>query len=153
MKRVLSILMLLSLGACAPSTSVKQKETRTVDQPKGIVGLKRRIGVVDFENKTAYGANRLGTSASDILITELAKSGKFIVVERDKVNTIMSEQKLGMTGAIDPTTAAKVGKILGLNAIVTGAISEFGTSTEGSEYLIAQSKRQVVKATVDIRVV
>ena len=65
----------------------------------------------------------------------------------------MSEQKLGMTGAVDPTTAAKVGKILGLNAIVTGAISEFGTSTEGSEYLIAQSKRQVVKATVDIRVV
>ncbi len=153
MKRALSLLCVLGLGACAPTTTVKQKETMTIEQPKGAVGLKRRIGVVDFENKTTYGANRLGTSASDILITELAKSGKFIVVERDKMNTIMSEQKLGMTGAIDPTTAAKVGKILGLNAIVTGSISQFGEATEGSEYLITQSKSQVVKCAVDIRVV
>jgi len=153
MKRALSILMVLGLGACAPTTTVKQKETMTVDQSKAMVGLKRRIGVVDFENKTTYGANRLGTSASDILITELAKSGKFIVVERDKLDKIMSEQKLGMTGAINPATAAKVGKTLGLNAIVTGAISQFGETTEGSEYLITQSKSQIVKCTVDIRVV
>ena len=153
MKRALSLFMIFSLSACAPSTSVKQKEAMTINQPKGMVALKRRIGVVDFENKTTYGANRLGTSASDILITELAKSGKFIVVERDKMDKIMAEQKLGMTGAIDPSTAAKVGKILGLNAIVTGAISQFGTETEGSEYLITQSKSQIVKCTVDIRVV
>src|SRR5882724_1559196 len=126
MKKALSLLLILSLGACAPSSSVKKQATLTIDTPKGMVGLKRRIGVVDFENKTTYGAARLGTSASDILITELAKSGKFIVVERDKMNQTMAEQKLGMTGAIDPSTAAKVGKILGLNAIVTGAISQFG---------------------------
>jgi len=150
---LVGITMCLGLAGCAPGSSVKQKDTMTIDKPKGMVGLKRRVGVLDFQNKTKYGENRLGSAASDILITELAKSGKFIVVERDKISTIMSEQKLGMTGAIDPTTAAKVGKILGLNAIVTGAISEFGSSTEGSEYLIAQSKRQVVKATVDIRVV
>jgi len=153
MKQTLSLLMVLSLAACAPTTTVKKKESMGIDQPKGMVGLKRRIGVVDFENKTTYGANRLGTSASDILITELAKSGKFIVVERDKLDKLMEEQKLGMTGAIDPNTAARVGKILGLNAIVTGSISQFGEETEGSEYLITQSKSQVVKATVDIRVV
>src|SRR5712692_5635990 len=122
MKKTISLLLVLTITGCAPSTSVKQKETMTIDQPKGMVSLKRRVGVVDFENKTTYGANRLGTSASDILITELAKSGKFIVVERDKMDKIMAEQKLGITGAIDPSTAAKVGKILGLNAIVTGAI-------------------------------
>lgn len=155
MKRTLRLFLILGfgLGACSPSTKVKQKETMTIDKPKGMVSLKRRIGVVDFQNKTTYGANRLGSSASDILITELAKSGKFIVVERDKLDKIMEEQKLGMTGAIDPSTAAKVGKVLGLNAIVTGAISQFGTQTEGSEYLITQSKNQVVKCTVDIRVV
>ncbi len=143
----------LVLPACTPSSKVKQKETMTIDKPKGMVALKRRVGVVDFQNKTKYGENRLGSATSDILITELAKSGKFIVVERDRINSIMAEQKLGMTGAIDPTTAAKVGKVLGLNAIVTGSISEFGSATEGSEYLLAQSKRQTVKATVDIRVV
>ena len=155
MKKVftLSIVTLFTLSACAPTTTVKKKESVSIETPKGMVGLKRRIGVVDFENKTTYGANRLGTSASDILITELAKSGKFIVVERDKMNQVMAEQKLAMTGAIDPSTAAKVGRILGLNAIVTGAISQFGETTEGSEYLITQSKSQIVKCTVDIRVV
>ncbi len=148
-------LLLASLIAsgCAPSSSVKQKQAMTIDKPTGMVALKRRIGVVDFENKTTYGANRLGTSASDILITELAKSGKFIVVERDKMGKLLEEQKLGMSGAIDPNTAAKMGRILGLNAIVTGAISQFGESTDGSQYLLTQSKRQQVKATVDIRVV
>jgi len=155
MKKAIAVSLLFTLGlsACSPSETVKQKETMTIDKTKGMVGLKRRIGVVDFQNKTTYGANRLGTSASDILITELAKTGQFIVVERDKIDKIMEEQKLGMSGAIDPSTAAKVGKILGLNAIVTGAISQFGEETEGSEYLITQSKSQVVKCTVDIRVV
>jgi len=95
----------------------------------------------------------LGNSATDVLITELAKSGKFILIERDRMNKLLEEQKLGMSGAIDSSTAARVGRILGLNAIVTGSISEFGSTTQGSEYLLAQSKRQVVKATVDIRVV
>jgi curli biogenesis system outer membrane secretion channel CsgG len=152
--RIILCLTLTALMAgCNPSTTVKQKEAMTIDNNKAMAGLKRRIGVIDFVNKTTYGANRLGTSASDILITELAKSNRFIVVERDKMDKLMEEQKLGLSGAIDPNTAAKMGKILGLNAIVTGAISQFGEETEGSEYLITQSKAQVVKATVDIRVV
>src|SRR6267142_1704389 len=153
LRSLLCLSLILLIAGCNPSTTVKQKEAMTIDTPEAMAGLKRRIGVVDFVNKTTYGANRLGTSASDILITELAKSNRFIVVERDKLEHLMAEQKRGMRGAIDPSTAAKVGKILGLNAIVTGAISQFGEETEGSEYLITQSKSQVVKCTVDIRVV
>src|SRR5947209_10869114 len=151
--RIVSFGLVVLIAGCNPSTTVKQKEAMTINTPQGLANLKRRIGVVDFENKTTYGANRLGTSASDILITELAKSGKFILVERDKLDSIMKEQKLGMSGAIDPSTAAKVGKVLGLNAIITGAISQFGEQTEGPEYLVTQSKSQVVKCPVDIRVV
>src|SRR5260221_10601248 len=121
-KKLFCMALAGGLAACSPGSSVKQKDTMTIDKQKGMVGLKRGVGVLDFQNKTKYGENRIGTAASDILITELAKSGKFIVVERDKINTIMSEQKFAITGAVDPTTAAKVGKILGLNAIVTAAI-------------------------------
>jgi len=145
--------LILFSSACTPSSKVRQVDTMTIDKPKGLVAPKRRVGVIDFENKTKYGEARLGTSASDILITELVKSGKFIVVDRDKMGKLMEEQKLGLSGAIDPNTAAKMGKILGLNAIVTGSISQFGETSDGSEALITQSKRQVVKATVDIRVV
>jgi len=63
------------------------------------------------------------------------------------------QHKLGQSGAIDPNTAAKVGKILGLNAIVTGSVSQFGVKKEGEDFIISQSKQQIVECTVDIRVV
>ncbi len=116
-------------------------------------GPRRRIGVVAFENKAPYAQARIGNTATDILITELVKSGKFIVVERDKMDKLLEEQKLGQSGAVDANTAAKVGKILGLNAIVTGSISQFGLKKEGKDFIISQSKQQIVECTVDIRVV
>ena len=106
LKCILNLSLVVLIAGCSPSTTVKQKQPMTQDENKAMAGLKRRIGVVDFQNKTTYGANRLGTSASDILITELAKSNRFIVVERDKLDKLMEEQKLGMSGAIDPGTAA-----------------------------------------------
>ncbi|MGC8866586.1 MAG: CsgG/HfaB family protein [Elusimicrobiales bacterium] len=143
--------------SCAPSKSVRMDSTTTVRETQKVeakyVGPKRRIAVVEFENKTAYGQRRLGQAATDILITELFKSGKFIVVERDKMNKIIEEQKLQQGGMIDPQTAVKLGQILGVEAIVVGAVSEFGVRKEGSDYLLAQSKQQVAEVSVDIRVI
>lgn len=144
-------------GGCAPRTKVRGEDTMTAT-PTGhhrsdYTGPKRRIGVVDFENKSGYGQFRIGTAASDILVTELAKTGKFVVVERDKLAKLMDEQKLQSSGAIDPRTAVELGRILGLNAIVTGAVSQAGVKTEGSDYLLVRSKRQTAEVTVDIRVV
>lgn len=145
------------LSGCSARTIVKEKQANTViETPKvesKFTGPRRRIGVVNFENKAPYAQARIVNTATDILITELVKSGKFIVVERDKMDKILEEQKLGQSGAIDPNTAAKVGKILGLNAIVTGSISQFGVKSEGKDFLISQSKAQTVECTVDIRVV
>jgi curli biogenesis system outer membrane secretion channel CsgG len=142
----------LLVSGCG-SDKVKMEQTisghETQYQASKFTGPKRRVGVVDFENKTAYGQSGLGGAAADILITEITKTGKFIVIDRQKLDKLMDEQKLGQTGAIDPATAAKMGKILGLNAIVTGAISNYGVSQQGT----VLSKSQVVDVTIDIRVV
>ncbi len=147
----------LLLASCAPSTKIREKNPTTVHETEKVetkyTGPRRRIGVVAFENKAPYAQGRIGDTATDILITELVKTGKFIVVERDKLDKIMAEQKLGESGAIDPNTAAKMGKILGLNAIVTGSISQFGVKKEGKDFIVTQSKQQIVECTVDIRVV
>jgi curli biogenesis system outer membrane secretion channel CsgG len=116
-------------------------------------GPKKRVGIVEFENKTAYGQKKLGSSASDILATELFKTGAFIIVERERLNKVLEEQKMGASGAINPATAAQTGKVLGLNAIVTGSISEFGVKTEGVDYGIYKKKVQMADCSVDIRVV
>ena len=116
-------------------------------------GPKLRVGIVDFVNKSSYGAGRLGTSASDILTTELFKTGAFILVERAQLKQVLGEQALGQAGAVKPETAAQAGKVLGLNALVTGSISQFGVSTGGADYGVYKQKIQTAKCTVDVRVV
>lgn len=156
-KFYLVIFLAVTLFGCVPTTTIKEEQTISVKPTEEVrseyTGPKRKVAVIEFENKTKYGARRLGTSASDILITELAKTGKFIMVEREKLDKLLQEQKLGMSGIIDASTAAAVGKMLGLDAIVTGSISQFGTNVVGSDFLITESKQQVAEATVDIRVV
>ena len=116
-------------------------------------GPKLRVGIVEFVNKSSYGAGRLGTSASDILTTELFKTGAFILVERDRLRRVLGEQALGQTGVVSSETAAQAGKVLGLNALVTGSISQFGVSTSGADYGVYKQKVQTAKCAVDVRVV
>ncbi|MFH1825563.1 MAG: CsgG/HfaB family protein [Candidatus Firestonebacteria bacterium] len=144
------------IGGCGTATRVTKEDVMSVKQTEKVeskyTGPKRRIAVIDFETKEGY-AKRLGTTASSILMTEVGKSGKFILIEREKINKLLEEQKLGQTGIIDSNTAVSVGRILGLNALITGCVSQFGVNTESSHALIAQSKRQIAEATVDIRII
>ncbi|MBU2528119.1 CsgG/HfaB family protein [bacterium] len=143
------------ISGCA-TISVKQAQTISAETEtitSGYTGPKKKVAVIDFENKTRYGARRLGTSASDILVTELGKTGKFILVEREKIGKIVEEQRLGLTGILDSNTAIEIGNLLGVNAIVTGSISQFGVKTTASDFVITASKQQVAEAVVDIRVI
>ena len=62
------------------------------------------------------------------------KSGAFVVVEREQLAQVLREQGLGMTGAISPQTAAKAGKLLGLQALVTGKITDFDADNKTSGF-------------------
>jgi len=144
MKRTvsLSLLALVFLAGCTAPVKIAPPS----------VGPRLRVAVIEFENKTTYG-QRLGTAAADILVTELGKTDRFILIERAKLDKLLNEQKLGQTGVVDPNTAARMGMVLGAAAIVTGAVSEFGTQQKGTDYLITESKKQVARAVVDVRVI
>jgi len=114
---------------------------------------KDRVAVMDFENKSQYGGWRLGQGASDILTTELVKTGKFNLMERDRLASIIKEQNLGAYGRIDPSTATKIGKIIGVEYIITGAITEYGQSRAGGGGRGVNIGKKGYHATVDIRLV
>lgn len=114
---------------------------------------KKRVAVVKFQEKSAYGRGRLGEAVQDILMTELSKSGLFILVSRGgDLDLVLDEQDLGMSGVVKEETGAKSGEVLGLNAIVTGAVSQFGVKQKSATYLIGASKTQTAEATIDVRV-
>jgi curli biogenesis system outer membrane secretion channel CsgG len=116
-------------------------------------GPKLRVAVVKFQDKSAYGRGRLGGAIQDILTTELARSGKFIMVTRQDLDLVLDEQDLAKSGVIRAGTGPKSGEVLGVNAIVTGVVSQFGVKQKSATYLVGASKTQTAEATVDVRVI
>jgi curli biogenesis system outer membrane secretion channel CsgG len=116
-------------------------------------GPKLRVGVVNFQNKTPSKVMGIGEAAADILGTILQKTDRFIVIPQQDIESIMAQQAQGATGAINPDTAAQMGQVMGLNAIVTGAVTAYSEAEEGSTYIVAGSKTQIARVTVDYRIV
>jgi curli biogenesis system outer membrane secretion channel CsgG len=87
---------------------------------------KQKIAVLPFRELDGQ-PTILGTYLAEELITGLVQLGSFNVVERQLLDKLLGEQKIEQTGAIDPATAKKVGKILGVDAIVTGSITDLTT--------------------------
>lgn len=148
------------LGGCQPKISgeVRDHSSRTgvseeLAPTGGYTGPKLRVGVVNFQNKTPSKNIGIGEAAADILGTILQKTDKFIIIPQQDMASILDQQALGASGAIDPATAAKMGKILGLNAIVTGAITAYSEAEEGENYLVYKEKKQIARVTVDYRIV
>jgi curli biogenesis system outer membrane secretion channel CsgG len=114
---------------------------------------KPRVAVMDFENKSQHGGWRLGRGAADMLTTELVKKGSMNMFEREQLASVIKEQNLGASGRVDPNTAAKIGKIIGVQYIITGAVTEYGrTSTSGGGGGVKVGKTDY-SSTVDIRMV
>ncbi|MDO9508735.1 MAG: CsgG/HfaB family protein, partial [Thermovirgaceae bacterium] len=73
---------------------------------------KTRIAVIDFEDAAGSGAP--ARAITDMLVTELFKTNLFTIIERSKIDSLLFEQNMVISGAIDPSTAAKIGKLLGV---------------------------------------
>jgi curli biogenesis system outer membrane secretion channel CsgG len=114
-----------------------------------------RIAVVAFENNTTsvIWGDRLGEAAADELTTQLVKTGEFTVVERARFDAIVAEQHAGMSGAIDPATAARVGKILGVQAVVLGSITKFTVEQRSGGFGPLSASYTEAESMLDLRVV
>ncbi len=146
------------IAGCTPSTkSVHRDDNVAVEEIASskvdYKGPKLRVGVVNFQNNTPRKVRGIELAATNILTTMLQETGSFIVVPQQDMQAILNQQKLGASGVISANTAAQMGKVLGLNAILTGAITSYAELVEGSNTILTQSKTQVAKVGVDYRIV
>jgi curli biogenesis system outer membrane secretion channel CsgG len=121
-----------------------------------LTSLKKRVAVINFEDKAGYGHN-VGRGVSDMLVTSLVESKKFIVIEREELDEILKEQGLGQSGLVTPQSAAKVGQLLGLQRIITGSVTEFGSKQNkvggGFGGFNLGVSTTTARVTVDIRII
>jgi curli biogenesis system outer membrane secretion channel CsgG len=95
---------------------------------------KRSVAVIDFDYATVqsglqaiFGVNQdIGKGIADLMVEKLVKSGTYRVIERKAIAKILAEQNFSNSDRVDPNTAAKVGRLLGVDAIIMGSITQFG---------------------------
>jgi curli biogenesis system outer membrane secretion channel CsgG len=137
MKRITSLALAAALMLTATVAIAADKTT------------KPRLAVLEFKNKAdnQWWYKGGAEAAQDVFVTELVKSGKFRVVEREQLAALMEEKNLTLSGDVDPATAVKIGKLLGVNYLLTGAVTEYGnTNVGGGGFGVSAGKKKFVAA-------
>jgi curli biogenesis system outer membrane secretion channel CsgG len=97
------------------------------DQKKSIAILNFDYSTVQSGVAAIFGTNQdIGKGVADLMVEKLVKSGKYRVIERKAIDKILSEQNFSNSDRADSTTAAKIGRLMGADAIVMGSITQFG---------------------------
>jgi curli biogenesis system outer membrane secretion channel CsgG len=95
---------------------------------------KKRVAVFDFDYATVHSQSAalfgsdvdVGKGMADLLVKYLVKDGTYSVIERKALDKILAEQNFSTSDRANPASAAKLGKLLGVDAIIIGSITQFG---------------------------
>ncbi|MFH2204056.1 MAG: CsgG/HfaB family protein, partial [Elusimicrobiota bacterium] len=118
----------LLLAGCGGSTALNESYD---------LGRIRRIGVLKFEHPAG---EELG--AADIFAKHLIQRG-YSVVERSRLESIIDEQKLGISGLFAQSSAKDLGRILGVDALFLGQITSF--EPERRNVVVAKTRETYIE--------
>ena len=134
-----------------------QRKTKIVEPVKqdlvdtGGRVIKRKVAIGRFSNETQYAKgifydkenDPMGKQALDILSAKLAASGKFLLLERGDLASLLEEAKKSDNGLAT----------IGADYMIIGSITEFGRKNVGKSGVFSSTKSQIVEAAVAIRLV
>jgi hypothetical protein len=118
-----------------------------------------RVAVIGFDS-TSPGYlwsidSELSKAATDLMINALVNTNRFRVFERNKLEAILQEQDFQVSsGRVDPSTAVKIGKMIGVDSIVTGSITSIVFSKSGGITLgPVNLKKSMATVTIMVRAI
>src|SRR5271167_315935 len=102
---------------------------------------KKRVAVFDFDftaiptaTVAQLGASvDIGKGITNLLVKYLVQDGTYSVIERNALDKIMSEQNFSNSDRANPNSAAKIGRILGVDAIIVGSVTQFGGENQNTK--------------------
>ncbi len=113
------------------------------------VGLKKKVLILDFENKTTYAEERIGEVAARKLSDKLEATQRIIVTDRDVVSDLLSKQGLTFENLKDPSAMKRIHQSLGIQAITFGSVTDVSlmsskaSDTSDEEVSFATAKVEV----------
>jgi curli biogenesis system outer membrane secretion channel CsgG len=112
--------------------------------------------VASFDNKTPrqYSTQELEAGMADMFVTELYKTGRFNVLEREQMEEVLKEQELSLTGLMEGGEDAEMlGNLLNVEYIIVGAVTEFGTGSSGIGVSAVKVNAHTVRTVADVRLI
>lgn len=150
LKSILTICLLAYSCSIMAQRTTEIVESLSQEQEEGMT-LKRKVAIGRFSNETQYAKgifydrenDPMGKQALDILSSKLAASGKFLLLERSDLETLLEESNKS-----DNAIAT-----LGADYMIIGSITEYGRKNTGKNKVFSSEKTQTVEAAVAIRLV
>jgi len=107
------------LAACATVASAQTKKALSIEPFD--------FSTVMTQVQAIFGTQQnIGQGITAMLTTRISQDGKFTVVERRKVGTVMKEQDFAASNRVKQGTGARVGQIRGADLTLMGDIVVFG---------------------------
>jgi TolB-like protein len=119
MKRILRAAMTLAIASIA------------LLAPGNLPAQAKPVVAVMYFDNNSIGRDRadfdgIGKGLADMLITDMAMNPAVRIVERERVQSLLMEQNLVKSGAVNPETAIRLGKIIGAQYMITGGFMSDG---------------------------
>ena len=118
------------------------------------------VAVMPMTNKapvTMDGFGDYSGSATESMILEMGSTGRFDVIERERLQDIVDEHSLSLTGLVDTSHAVQIGNILGADYLAFGSVTSLTAKESGGAVGtgigIGGMQKHKVSATVMLRVV
>ncbi|MCI0495899.1 hypothetical protein L0Z72_12915, partial [candidate division KSB1 bacterium] len=113
------------------------------------VGERMGLAVLPFETK-GLGIEMGEINVVEQMMTTFFNLNRFKLFERSQLEKILEEQKLGMAGVLDASTAAEIGKGIGVDAIVLGTVTRAGANIAIDARLIDTETAEIITAQDEI---
>ena len=102
-----------------------------------------RLAVFDFALIDGE-ASAEGKLIADRIINYLVKDGSLNIIERSRIEKILSEQELQASGIVDSATAKELGKTMGVEAVIIGTVAKFGDESEINTRLVNVQTAEII---------
>lgn len=149
-RRLLSLILILFLPAIFHVNSFAyEKELKSLSDTlagKIAKNSKKSVAVVDFTDLQGN-VTELGRFIAEEISVNLTMAEKdFQVIDRNHLKTLLTEHKLSVSGLVDPDTIKKIGKISGVDSLVTGSVTPFGDNIRVTCKVIATDSARIITA-------
>jgi len=147
---------LVALAGCngASATVVRpDSKAQTIDEVRAapVDGPQHRVAVSAFEFRAGQGSRQIGDGMTDMLTDALVNTGRFIVLERERLSEVMAEQDLADTGRFAKETVAEKGELEGAELLVRGSITMFDPNCSGGSILVVAGSQACL--AINLRIV